>query len=101
MINYNKSLLLFSPNTSEDIKSMFIDCLNMEMTETIETYLGLPMLGGKNKKALFRSIKDKIWGKLHSWRPDYFSQSGKKILLKAVIQAMPTYFMLSFKIPEG
>lgn len=73
----------------------------MQTTEAIETYFGLPMLGGKNKKALFRSIKDRIWVRLNSWRPNIFSQAGKEILLKAVIQAMPTYFMSCCRIPEG
>lgn len=65
----------------------------MGTTEAIESYLGLPMLGGKNKKVLFRSIKDKIWVRLHTWRPESFSQAGKEIMLKAVVQAMPTYLM--------
>lgn len=71
------------------------------MTEAIESYLGLPMLDGKNRKILFRSIKDKIWVQLHSWRTELFSQGGKEILLKDVIQAMPTYYMSCFRIPEG
>lgn len=101
MINFNKSVLFFSPNTVEDVRLAFTDALNMRTEEAIETYLGLPMLGGKNKKILFRSIKDKIWVRLHSWRSDLFSQAGKEILLKAVIQAMPTYYMSCFKIPDG
>ena len=101
MINFNKSILFFSPNTNEEVQNDFQSALNMQTTEAIETYLGLPMLGGKNKKVLFRSIKDKIWVRLHSWRPDQFSQGGKEILLKAVIQAMPTYYMSCFRIPDG
>lgn len=101
MINYSKSLLLFSPNTPETVRSLFLESLNMRMTEAIETYLGLPMLGGRNKRVIFGPIKDKIWVRLNSWRETLFSQGGKEILLKAVIQAMPTYFMSCFKIPEG
>ena len=73
----------------------------MQVTDAIETYLRLPMVGGKNKNVVFRSIKDKIWVKIHSWKPDLFPQGGKEILLKAVIQAMPTYYMSCFRIPEG
>lgn len=101
MINFNKSILCFSLNTTEDVREVFISSLSMQMSETIETYLGLPMMGGKNKKILFRSIKDRIWSRLHSWKPTLFSQGGKEVLLKAVIQAMPTYFMSCFRIPDG
>lgn len=96
MINFNKSLLFFTPNTTEDIWEMFINFLHMQTTDTIETYLGLPMMGGKNKKVMFKSIRDRIWRQLHSWKSNLFSQAGKEILLKAVIQAMPTYVMSCF-----
>ncbi|XP_062118997.1 uncharacterized protein LOC133832703 [Humulus lupulus] len=101
MINFTKSLLYFSPNTSEEIARLYTSSLNMQRTDSIETYLGLPMLGGKNKRILFNSIKDKVWMKLHLWKSKLFSQAGKEILLKAVIQAMPTYLMSCFRIPEG
>ena len=60
MINFNKSILFFSPNTKEEVWATFVSSLNMQVTDAIETYLGLPMVGGKNKKVMFRSIKDKI-----------------------------------------
>lgn len=101
MINFNKSKLFFSPNTTEDLRSIFIEALNVQTSDAIETYLGLPMMKGKSKKVLFRSIKDRIWVRLHSWQPNLFSQAGKEVLLKAVIQVMPTYFICCFRIPEG
>ncbi|XP_062089465.1 uncharacterized protein LOC133795999 [Humulus lupulus] len=101
MINFTKSLLYFSPNTSKEIATLYTSSLNMQRTDSTETYLGLPMLGGKNKRILFNSIKDKVWMKLHLWQSKLFSQAGKEILLKAVIQAMPTYLMSCFRIPEG
>ncbi|XP_062079895.1 uncharacterized protein LOC133784618 [Humulus lupulus] len=64
MINFTKSLLYFSPNTSEEIATLYTSFLNIQRTDSIETYLGLPMLG-------------------------------------VVIQAMPTYLMSCFRIPEG
>lgn len=101
MINYNKSLLFFSPNTLEEVRSLFVESLNMQMTEAIETYLGLPMIGARNKRVIFRSIKDKIWIRLNSWRENLFSQAGNEILLKVIIQAMPSYHMSCFKLPKG
>lgn len=65
MINFNKSILWFSLNTTEDVYYSFIDSLNMQIAEVIDTYLDLPMLGGKNKNILFRSINDRIWVRLH------------------------------------
>ncbi|KAM6550760.1 hypothetical protein CsatB_000568 [Cannabis sativa] len=101
VINFNKSILYFSSNTPEETRKLFAEALNMRITEAIEKYLGLPMIGGKNKNAIFRPIKDKIWKKLNEYQVKLFSQGGKEILVKAVVQAMPTYQMACFKIPEG
>ncbi|XP_062080419.1 probable cation transporter HKT1;4 [Humulus lupulus] len=45
MINFTKSLLYFSPNTSEEIATLYTSSLNMQRTDSIEKYLGLPLLG--------------------------------------------------------
>ncbi|XP_060968817.1 uncharacterized protein LOC115701983 [Cannabis sativa] len=97
VINFNKYILYFSSNTPEETRKLFAEALNMRITEAIEKYLGLPMIGGKNKNAIFRPIKDKIWKKLNEYQAKLFSQGGKEILVKAVVQAMPTYQMACLK----
>jgi hypothetical protein len=49
----------------------------------------------------FKSIKDRIWKRLHDWKNKFLSQAGKEILLKAVIQTIPTYNMSIFLLPVG
>ena len=66
-----------------------------------EKYLGLPSLVGKRKKASFNYIKERVWRKLQGWEGKLLSQSGREVLLKAVIQAIPTYTMGCFKLPIG
>ena len=39
--------------------------------------------------------------KLQSWEGKLLSQAGKEVLIKSVIQALPTYTMGCFKIPLG
>jgi hypothetical protein len=70
-------------------------------TTQFEKYLGLPPLIGRSKKQAFFEIKDRIWRKLQGWKEIFLSQAGKKILIKAVIQAIPTYAMSYFKFPVG
>ena len=62
-----------------------------------DKYLGLPTLVGKSRTQAFKSIKDKVWRRLNDWKLKFLSQAGKEILLKAVIQAIPTYSMCIFK----
>ena len=66
-----------------------------------EKYLGLPSLTGWGKKASFNYIKERVWRKLQGWEGKLLSQAGREVLIKAVIQAIPTYAMGCFKLPVG
>ncbi|KAL5864315.1 hypothetical protein ACOSQ3_001829 [Xanthoceras sorbifolium] len=52
-------------------------------------------------QTLFFHIRDKVWKKLQHWKGTLFSAGGKKVMLKAVIQAMPTYSMTLFRLPQS
>ena len=56
---------------------------------------------GKNKKASFNYIKKRVWSKLQGWKEKLLSQAGREILLKDVVQAIPTFAMSCFKLPTG
>ena len=66
-----------------------------------EKYLGLPTIIGKSKKVIFSNIKERIWKKLQGWEEKVLSKPGKEVLLKEVAQAIPTYIMSIFKLPDG
>jgi hypothetical protein len=41
-----------------------------------------------------------IWNRLNDWKVKFLSQAGKEILIKAVVQAIPTYYMNVFLLPN-
>lgn len=49
----------------------------------------------------FTFVKDRIWIKLQGWKEKIRSSSGKEILIKAVIQDIPTYVMQCFCLPKS
>ena len=100
-VNKNKTTIFFSKSTMEATKQEIMIGLGLQEIVHFEQYLGLPSLVGKRKKEGFNFIKEKVWRKLQGWEGKLLSQASHKVLIKAVIQAIPTYAMGYFKIPLG
>ncbi|GAU30587.1 hypothetical protein TSUD_392780 [Trifolium subterraneum] len=65
------------------------------------TYLGMPSMVGRSKKATFSYIKDRIWRKINSWRSRSLSRAGKEVMIKSVLQAIPSYVMSIYIFPDA
>ena len=98
-LNMEKTSIFFSRNTSEAKREEISQLLGLQATQSYEKYLGLPTLMGKSRVKSFQSIKDKVWKCLQNWKNNFLSQVGKEVLLKAVVQAIPTFCMSVFLLP--
>lgn len=98
-VNRQKSTIFFSTNTSKEARTAI--CEQMSMNEATEhsMYLGLPNIMGRNKNVILGFLKDKVRKKVVNWDGQLISKPGKEILLKTVIQALPTYAMSVFLLP--
>jgi hypothetical protein len=92
-LNKEKTLLFFNRNTNRDTKAHPLLVAGVSSTHRYEKYLGLPALIGRSWVSAFSGIKGKIWTQINGWNKSFLSLAGKEILLKAVIQAIPTYTM--------
>ncbi|XP_019167556.1 PREDICTED: uncharacterized protein LOC109163258 [Ipomoea nil] len=101
MVNYNKSNICFSRNTQMAQRQHVAWCLGVELASNFGKYLGLPSFIGRNKRAVFAYIEDKIRQRIGSWNKKLLSQAGKEVLLKSVAQSMPTFSMSVFLLPES
>ena len=63
-----------------------------------EEYLGLPTLVGRNKRASFDKLKQRVWKRLQGWEGKLLPQAGREFLIKSVIQSIPIYAMSCFKL---
>ena len=100
-INREKTSLFFSKSKDEETRQEIKRVLGVQEIKFYEKYLGLPSLVGRGKKVSFSYIKERVWRKLQGWEGKLLSQAGRKVLIKAIVQAIPTYTMGCFKIPLG
>lgn len=61
--------------------------------------MGLPNILGRNKSTALGFLKDKVRQRVQSWDGRWISQAGREVLVKSVVQALPTYAMSVFLIP--
>lgn len=43
-------------------------------------------------------VKERMWARMQSWKEKLLSQARKEVMIKAVIQSIPTYSMSVFKM---
>ncbi|KAL5551591.1 hypothetical protein UlMin_001767 [Ulmus minor] len=100
IVNFDKSEICFGrdvlPPVQRDLASFF----GVRWVACHDKYLGLPTFAGRCKRDLFNFIKNRVWNKVKGWNASLFSQAGKEILIKAVLQAIPSYAMSCFKLPK-
>ena len=100
-VNIDKSAVLFSANTTRQMRESIMAILGISKMLTKDRYLGLPIMVGRAKKRKFQSIKDRMWKRLRGWQGKLLSAAGKATLIKAVVQAIPLYAMSCFKFPKS
>jgi hypothetical protein len=99
-INRNKTAIFFSRNTRKVAKKHILSIAGVSSTQRYEKYLGLPAIIGRSKMKAFEGIKGRIWDRINRWKENFLSQARKEVLLKTVVQAIPTYTMSVFQLPK-
>ncbi|GAU27412.1 hypothetical protein TSUD_356480 [Trifolium subterraneum] len=92
-INLSKSEIFFSRNISLSAQNDLAELMGVTHVMGTGTNLGVPSMVGRSKKATFAYIKDRIWRKINSWRSRPLSKAGKEVMIKSVLQAIPSYPM--------
>ncbi|KAL0314933.1 UNVERIFIED_CONTAM: putative mitochondrial protein [Sesamum angustifolium] len=98
-VNLEKSSMVLSRNVEQFDRVLFAEALGIKVIEKHEKYLGLPAVGGRFKREMFDGIHEKIWKCIQGWNSKLLNQAGKEVLIKAVLQSIPSYAMSCFKLP--
>jgi ribonuclease HI len=100
-INLTKSEVFFSRNLTMAAQEDLSRIMGVRHVIGTGKYLGLPSMIGRKKKEVFAFIKDRIWKRINSWRGKALSRAGKEIMIKSVLQAIPSYVMSVYVIPDS
>ncbi|XP_060972000.1 uncharacterized protein LOC115703869 [Cannabis sativa] len=99
-VNFSKSSIFYSANTLDTMKVRVNALLGMTTAIEGSLYLGLPSSMGRNKSAALGFLKNKVKNRLSGYGTKFLSRAGKEILIKTVAQALPSYAMSVFLIPQ-
>ncbi|KAJ1430901.1 Ribonuclease H superfamily [Sesbania bispinosa] len=77
------------------------DTLDIKALENPGSYLGLSADWSRSKSRTLAWILNRVQGKINGWKESLLNMAGKEMLIKSVIQAIPTYAMSVFKFPRG
>jgi len=99
-ISLPKSEIYCSRNVPDGLKTTITNILGVQAVLGTGKYLGLPSMIGRDRKATFAYIKDRVWQKINSWSGKCLSKAGREVMIKSVLQAIPAYVMSIFQLPH-
>uniref|UniRef100_A0A8I6YQZ6 Reverse transcriptase domain-containing protein n=1 Tax=Hordeum vulgare subsp. vulgare TaxID=112509 RepID=A0A8I6YQZ6_HORVV len=100
LVSEAKSAIFFSPCTPAQIRAEVCTTLNIMAEAVSDKYLGLPPIVGVDRSGCFQHLVERVLSRIRGWKEKLLSVGGREILLKAVIQAIPSYAMSVFKLPK-
>ncbi|KAL0460646.1 UNVERIFIED_CONTAM: hypothetical protein Slati_0691800 [Sesamum latifolium] len=100
VVNFGESCMVVSGRVHEGMKQLLAGVLGVGLVGSHDKYLGLPAVGGRSRGELFRGLRDRVWERVQGWSSKLLSQAGRGVLIKAVIQSLPTYVMSCFQLPR-
>ena len=99
-ISLPKSEVFLSSVVPTPLKDTITNILGVRAVMGTGKYLGLPSMVGRSKEATFGFIKDLIWHKINSWSSKCLSKADREIMIKSVLQSIPSYIMSVFLLPN-
>lgn len=76
--NLAKSICMVNKNVDRSKAEDLSKLLGIKLTNSIGHYLRLPTQMGRNKMAMFKRLKERVWKVLQGWKGSLFSLGGKR-----------------------
>ncbi|XP_073030650.1 uncharacterized protein [Primulina eburnea] len=79
LINYEKSALSFSPNSSPALMATIKTILTIPVVHQHDLYLGLPTVSMRSKRLQFKYLLERVVKRIQGWSHKWFSTGGKEL----------------------
>jgi hypothetical protein len=100
-VNMLKSSIFFRKGCPNNAKAELKDVIGIQCEALSERYLGLPTVVGRSKSGAFKHLPDRSRAKVSGMKGQGLSKAGKEVLIKLVLQSVPTYPMGCFKLSKS
>ncbi|WJX53700.1 hypothetical protein P8452_39668 [Trifolium repens] len=97
-VNFWKSSII-GVNVPNDFMAMAANFLHCRIGVTPFKYLGLPVGANPRLMSTWKPLIDVIRGRLGSWGNKYLSFGGRIVMVNAVLNAIPIFFLSYLKMP--
>ncbi|XP_048503164.1 uncharacterized protein LOC125498892 [Beta vulgaris subsp. vulgaris] len=100
MINFEKSHVIFSPNTPIKFTKIMRKPLGVQVKGKIGNYLGCPMEIDGRSSASFNEITTKTVNKILSWKFSRLSPAAKLILINTILTSLASHIVSIYLLPR-
>ena len=100
-LNASKSSMFFGNRVELALKKDIKEVLGFSSEGGMGMYLGLPEQICGSKMKVFSFVQDRINGRANTWSSRLLSKGGKEVQIKSVAQAVPTFVMSCYLLPQG
>lgn len=98
-INFKKSSLSLSPNTTQEMALFVSTAFNIKRSVFEGKYLGHNLDFSKSKREMFADLTSRIRRKIAGWKNAAISTTGRATLAKHVLCSLSQYVLGVFRIP--
>jgi hypothetical protein len=98
-LNLDKSQLYFF-NTPVEIQNHISQLLGIPKSSLPSNYLGVPLTGEATRNISWDSLLLSISNRLSNWTFRSLNLAARLVLLKSVLQALPTYLFTALASPS-
>lgn len=100
VINFSKSVIMFSPNTPYRFKRYMRSMIGTPSAEELEKYLGINVEGNGKSASKFQPLVEKIQKKVGDWKSLALSHAGKFMLINSILASFCQHVLSMILIPK-